>query len=136
MIGISLDETTSETDVKKIVEIFAEALGKPLISFEFSDKIQLPENLIRSTPYLTDPVFNSYHSETEMMRYLKRLENRDLALNRTMIPLGSCTMKLNAAAEMFSLSWPEFNNMHPFVPEDQAEGYLELIKDFEKIYVK
>jgi glycine dehydrogenase len=132
LIGISLDETTSETDVKKIVEIFAEALGKPLISFEFSDKIQLPENLIRSTPYLTDPVFNSYHSETEMMRYLKRLENRDLALNRTMIPLGSCTMKLNAAAEMFSLSWPEFNNMHPFVPEDQAEGYLELIKDFEK----
>ncbi len=78
---------------------------------------------------MTHEIFNSMHSETEMMRYMKKLENRDLALNRTMIPLGSCTMKLNAAAELFSLSWPEFGALHPFVPEDQAEGYTELIEN-------
>jgi glycine dehydrogenase len=81
---------------------------------------------------MTHPVFNTYHSETDMMRYMKKLENRDLGLNRTMIPLGSCTMKLNAAAEMFSLSWPEFGAIHPFVPKDQAQGYLELISNLEK----
>jgi glycine dehydrogenase len=91
----------------------------------------IPAELTRKSKFLEQTVFNSYHSETDMMRYLKKLENRDLALNRTMIPLGSCTMKLNAAAELFHLSWPEFANIHPFVPADQAEGYLELIRNLE-----
>jgi glycine dehydrogenase len=135
-IGISLDETTSNGDVNMILKVFAEAAGK-----NQSDKTDtakdvnvssLPPALARKSPVLNAPCFNRYHSETEMMRYMKKLENRDLALNRTMIPLGSCTMKLNAAAEMFSLSWPEFGNVHPFVPADQAAGYLELIHNLEK----
>ena len=132
-IGVSIDETTSKEDVKLLREIFASAnnIKAESISSE-SVNSSFPENLIRKSDFLTHPVFNSYFSETEMMRYMKKLENRDLALNRTMIPLGSCTMKLNAAAELFSLSWPEFGAIHPFVPKDQAAGYLELIQDLEK----
>lgn len=130
--GISLDQTTSAADVENILDVLAKAAGKETVKPEFSEKNRLPENLVRKSEFLTDEVFNTYHSETEMMRYMKKLENRDLALNRTMIPLGSCTMKLNAAAELFSLSWPEFANIHPFVPADQAQGYLELIDDLEK----
>jgi len=131
-VGISLDETTSLDDVNQILEIFALAAGKSFSTTRQRESCRLPEGLIRKSTYLADPVFNSYFSETEMMRYMKILENRDLALNRTMIPLGSCTMKLNAAAELFSLSWPEFANLHPFVPVDQAEGYKELITNLEK----
>ena len=136
-IGISLDETTTLADINVMLEIFAIANHKEFKTFvcdpvECSKITTLPEELDRKTPFLEQSVFNSYHSETEMMRYLKKLENRDLALNRTMIPLGSCTMKLNAAAELFHLSWPEFANIHPFVPADQAEGYLELIRELEK----
>ncbi len=135
-IGISIDETTGGQDIRKIVEIFNNALGKENDNIElteqFNSNFAFPAQLIRKSEYMTHPVFNSYHSETEMMRYLKKLENKDLALNRTMIPLGSCTMKLNAAAEMFSLSWPEFGALHPFVPAKQATGYAELIGNLEK----
>lgn len=130
-IGISLDETTGVQDISQIVKVFSIALDRQPVEVDITQTNRLPSNLLRTSPYLTDRVFNTYHSETEMMRYLKKLENRDLALNRTMIPLGSCTMKLNAAAELFSLSWPEFSNLHPFVPEDQAQGYLELIRNLE-----
>ncbi len=132
-IGVSIDETTSKEDVKLLSEIFASANGKKAESISSeSVNSSFPKNLIRKSDFLTHPVFNSYFSETEMMRYMKKLENRDLALNRSMIPLGSCTMKLNAAAELFSLSWPEFGSIHPFVPKEQAEGYLELIQNLEK----
>lgn len=136
-IGISLDETTSLEDVNLVLHIFASAAKK-----QFSEFVCNPDecNLIRTfapamdrqSEYLTEPVFNSYHSETEMMRYLKKLENRDLALNRSMIPLGSCTMKLNAVAELIPLSWPEFGAIHPFAPADQTEGYTILIRELEK----
>ena len=127
-IGISLDETTSGEDVREILAVFAMLLGFKAAQEDVSND-SLPPALERTSEFMTHPVFNTYHSETELMRYMKKLENRDLALNRTMIPLGSCTMKLNAAAELFSLSWPEFNALHPFVPEDQAEGYSELIEN-------
>lgn len=134
-IGISLDETTSKADVEEIINVLAEAAGKqaePLACCcKCHDNDCIPESLKRTTAYLTHRVFNSYHSETEMMRYMKKLEVKDLALNRAMIPLGSCTMKLNAAAEMMPLSWSEFGAIHPFVPADQAEGYLEMIHDIE-----
>jgi len=133
-VGISLDETTSIEYVKSLLKIFASANDKQFENFTQvkNSSSSIPENLQRKSYFLTHPVFNSYFSETEMMRYLKQLENKDLALNRSMIPLGSCTMKLNAAAEMFSLSWPEFGAIHPFVPKDQAAGYLELINNLDK----
>lgn len=135
--GVSLDETTTLADVNKIAEIIATVCGMPHSDYVCEPAycetlFSFPAAFNRSSQFLTHPVFNSYHSETDMLRYLKKLENRDLALNRTMIPLGSCTMKLNAAAEMFALSWPEFANIHPFVPATQAEGYHELISDLEK----
>ena len=130
-IGISLDEATSAQDAQDILSVFVKLRGfEPSQETEGGDSI--PEHLARTSDFMTHPVFNSLHSETEMMRYMKKLENRDLALNRTMIPLGSCTMKLNAAAELFSLSWPEFASIHPFVPIDQAEGYTELIENLGK----
>ncbi|MCF8235105.1 MAG: aminomethyl-transferring glycine dehydrogenase [Bacteroidales bacterium] len=133
-IGISLDETTTIDDINAIVKILVEANGREFESFGQPEEHlnAIPGKLQRKTDFLTQECFNRYHSETEMMRYLKKLENRDLALNRSMIPLGSCTMKLNAGVEMFALSWPEFANIHPFVPEDQAEGYKELINNLEK----
>jgi glycine dehydrogenase len=131
-IGFSIDETTSLSDVNGILEVFALAAGKPFEPTEELASSRISAEFERKSSFMTDPVFNRYHSETEMMRYMKKLENRDLALNRTMIPLGSCTMKLNAAAEMFALSWPEFANLHPFVPADQAAGYHELIQNLEK----
>jgi glycine dehydrogenase len=135
-IGISLDETTSFEDVSAILNVFARAAERKANSETIPGQAATnmsawPSSLIRKSIILSAQCFNSYHSETEMMRYLKKLENRDLALNRTMIPLGSCTMKLNAAAEMFPLSWPEFGSIHPFVPADQAEGYHELIRNLE-----
>lgn len=135
-IGISLDETTSKCDLNEILAVLAEAAGKPAPKIECcccQEENSIPENLRRTSAYLTEKVFNSYHSETEMMRYMKKLEVKDLSLNRAMIPLGSCTMKLNAAAEMMPLSWAEFGAIHPFVPADQAEGYLEMIHETEKL---
>jgi glycine dehydrogenase len=131
-VGISLDETTSRKDVEDVVRIFSKAVDKSYTGLEESNGgTCLPGKLLRKSSFLEHPVFNSYHSETDMMRYMKYLENKDLALNRTMIPLGSCTMKLNAAVQLFSLSWPEFGSIHPFVPTEQAKGYLELIGELE-----
>jgi len=136
-IGISLDETTDLGDVNLILCIMAISAGKLCSEFICKpgecEKINtLPDDLTRKSEILPQKVFSSYHSETEMMRYIKRLEIKDLALNRSMIPLGSCTMKLNAAVELFALSWPEFGNIHPFVPKDQVEGYQFLIRELEK----
>jgi glycine dehydrogenase len=133
-IGISIDETTTISDVNEILELFANANSKKFqpISELKHVNCKTSEKFKRSSEYLTHPVFNSHHSETEMMRYVKKLELKDLSLNRSMIPLGSCTMKLNAASELFSLSWPEFGAIHPFVPADQAEGYHILIAELEK----
>src|SRR5210317_376297 len=127
--SLTIDETTTLEDIDNLIlffnssnkEINIEKIEKDLGTI-FSD-----ESLIRDDEILTHPIFNIYHSETEMMRYLKKLENKDIALNRSMIPLGSCTMKLNAASEMLPISWPEFANLHPFAPVNQAEGYLEMI---------
>ena len=136
-IGISIDETVVHADVEAIINCLAEAAGKtaePLVCGGNCSAIAgaIPDDLCRKSEYLKEKVFNAYHSETEMMRYIKRLEEKDLSLNRAMIPLGSCTMKLNAAAEMMPLSWSHFGGMHPFVPADQAEGYLEMIHDIER----
>ncbi|MBU1370510.1 MAG: aminomethyl-transferring glycine dehydrogenase [Bacteroidetes bacterium] len=131
--GISLDETTSLDDVNKIVKVLCQLTDQKHTAYvcdpsECEQMSAIPLAFMRRSDYLTHEVFNRYQSETELMRYLKKLENRDLALNRSMIPLGSCTMKLNAAAELFSLSWPEFAQLHPFVPVEQAAGYMELIE--------
>jgi len=132
-VGISINETTTLDDLNDILEIFAQGEeGESVAMDDLIPESIIPENFARNTKYLEHPVFNSYHSETEMMRYLKQLEIKDLSLNRAMIPLGSCTMKLNPAATLFSLSWPEFGNIHPFVPQDQVAGYLELIEELEK----
>lgn len=137
VIGISIDETTNLDDVNTLVNIFASAAKKQFNEYvcipEECCRIKtIPEQFRRKSAYLQDKVFNSYHSETGMMRFLKKLEGKDLSLNRSMIPLGSCTMKLNAAAELFALSWPEFNSLHPFVPAEQVEGYHMMINELEK----
>ena len=134
-IGISIDETTGRPEIRAILEIFAKSQGKHFPDTQICktcQEVKIPESLIRSSKFLTNEVFSSYHSETEMMRYIKKLEVKDLSLNRAMIPLGSCTMKLNAAAEMLPISWPELGAIHPFVPSNQAVGYQELICNLEK----
>ena len=136
-IGISLDETTSKADVEKIVSVLANAADRTPLPIAFHDKAQvIPEKLQRTSDFMAHPVFNKYRSETQMMRYLKSLENKDLALNRSMIPLGSCTMKLNAVSEMMPVSWPEFTDIHPFVPKGQAAGYQLVINEMEDILCK
>jgi glycine dehydrogenase len=131
-LGISLDETTTRGDVERIWQIFAG--DDPAFTVAHLDAAvpsALPGALLRTSPFLTHPVFNRCHSETEMLRYLRRLADRDIALDRAMIPLGSCTMKLNATSEMIPITWREFAHLHPFAPADQAEGYRELIGDLE-----
>ena len=130
-VSISINETTNNSDIEKIICVFSEALSIDK-KIEKSFKTFIPEGNIRKTSFLTSSVFNKYHSETELMRYIKRLERKDLALNYSMISLGSCTMKLNAAAEMLPLSWSNWNNIHPFVPKNQALGYNEVIKSLQK----
>jgi glycine dehydrogenase len=133
-VGISLNETTTLDDVREILSIFNKEKQLPFYLEGLAKETgpALPDSLTRNSPYLTHSVFNSYHSETEMMRYLHRLESKDLSLNASMIPLGSCTMKLNAAAEMFPVSWPEFSRIHPFAPMEQARGYQALFKQLEE----
>jgi glycine dehydrogenase len=131
-ISLSLDETISIDNVNAVLSVFAEVSGKKHNSVECNGHCSegnIPSNLARKSSFLTQKIFNQYHSETEMMRYLKKLEVKDLSLNRAMIPLGSCTMKLNAAMEMIPFTWPEFTSIHPFVPKDQAAGYLEMINN-------
>lgn len=136
-ISIALDETTRFDDVKEIISIFAEVLGKNEIK-NFIDKtvetidVDFPDFIKRNSAYLTHPVFNTYRSETEMLRYIKMLESRDLSLTTSMIPLGSCTMKLNATSEMIPISYREFANIHPFVPLDQTLGYQQVFNELEK----
>ena len=140
-ISISLDETTTRENVAQLFDILLGAdhglnvsdLDEQIVSCGHSS---IPASLVRETPILTHPVFNSYHSETEMLRYIKRLENKDLALNHSMISLGSCTMKLNATAQMVPVSWPEFANMHPFAPRDQAQGYKQMIDELAEWLVE
>ncbi|GKX62749.1 glycine dehydrogenase (decarboxylating) [Pragia fontium] len=130
-VGISLDETTTVEDIQTLFDILigdSKAIDIDKLDSQcIAHSNSIPPSLLRKTPILTHPVFNRYHSETEMMRYMHRLERKDLALNQAMIPLGSCTMKLNAAAEMIPITWPEFAELHPFCPPEQAAGYQILI---------
>ncbi|MBK8323620.1 MAG: aminomethyl-transferring glycine dehydrogenase [Betaproteobacteria bacterium] len=135
-LGLSLDETTTRVDVETLWAVF---LGHPArfraAELE-STEDAIPAGLRRTTPYLTHPVFNRCQSETEMLRYLRRLADKDVALDRSMIPLGSCTMKLNATSEMIPVTWPEFGTMHPFAPPEQARGYRELVAGLEKMLIE
>ena len=131
-ISISLNETTTLKDLNAIIAVFDEAVNSnSLLLDSLLDSSIIPTELERKTSFLTDDVFNSYHSETEMMRYIKKLERKDLSLNHSMISLGSCTMKLNAASEMLPLSNPNWSSVHPFVPIEQAQGYQEMLSNLE-----
>jgi glycine dehydrogenase len=129
-IGISLDETVTLNDLYDLINCFENDVDPVAFSVEEDDELShIPQFAVRTSPFLTHPVFNTHHSETEMMRYIKQLENKDLALNTSMISLGSCTMKLNAASEMIPLSWMHWSRMHPFLPADQAEGYTQIVDE-------
>ena len=133
-IGISFDETVTFADLLAVVEIFASAAGKKGTTVTLSDDGSGPKwgaGLVRTSSYLTHPVFNAHRSESEMMRYIRSLERKDVGLDTSMIPLGSCTMKLNAASEMYPVSWEEFSRIHPFVPADQSEGYRQITSELE-----
>jgi glycine dehydrogenase len=136
-VGVALDETTTQSDVVSIINLFAKAAGKESPAVDVASamagiSLVYHEDLVRTSSYLTAPVFSAHRSETAMMRYIKYLEQKDLGLNEAMIPLGSCTMKLNSAAEMIPVTWPEFGKLHPFVPADQAKGYAQIFKELEK----
>ena len=130
-IGITIDESVSFEDLKEIVSIFCDEDISALNNLSAS----IPENLIRTSNYLTHSVFNDYQTETELMRYIRRLFNKDIALDTAMIPLGSCTMKLNSASEMMPVSWPEFSSIHPLVPANQIDGYIELTDELESMLI-
>ena len=132
-IGISLDETVSQNDLDDIVSVFKSASSDQVHGLQNHLPDRIPSSLLRTSSYLTHQVFNTHHSETQIMRYMHWLESKDLALNVSMIPLGSCTMKLNAASEMIPVSLPEFSGVHPFVPLDQVKGYQEVIQELEEM---
>ncbi|WDF68718.1 aminomethyl-transferring glycine dehydrogenase [Sphingobacterium oryzagri] len=134
IVGIAIDETTTFEDIQTIVKVFAKIKAKSLNDVDLhglADQLSssIPDALVRTSAYLTHPIFNSYHSESEMLRYIKSLESKDLSLCHSMIPLGSCTMKLNATTEMVPLTWAHFGGLHPFAPVDQTSGYMQLINE-------
>ena len=133
-VGISLDETTTRADIVALGQLFGATVDVDALDAATADA--LPPGLVRTSAFLTHPVFNTHHSEHELLRYLRSLADKDLAMDRTMIPLGSCTMKLNATAEMIPVTWPEFANIHPLAPADQATGYKELIDGLEAMLVE
>jgi len=140
-IGISLDETSTLEDIETVLNVFAQIKGEPIKAGSLDDSfgamsVSYPPQFQRTTPFLQHPVFHSYQSETAMMRYIKSLENKDLSLTASMIPLGSCTMKLNAATELLPLTWPEYACIHPFVPVEQAMGYYKIFRELEKALCK
>ena len=132
-LSLSVDETTTEADVELVWESFASVIDGeyPTVYSSVNESNVLPEDLERKTEFLTHPVFNSHHSETAMLRYIRKLSDKDIALDRSMIPLGSCTMKLNATTEMEAVTWPEFGGIHPFAPLDSVQGYLTMIRELE-----
>jgi len=133
LVSISINETTTIDDLNKIIEVFIQYTGKKIDKINvLNNSINIPNDYKRNTGFLKDKVFSKYHSETKLMRYIKSLENKDLALNRSMISLGSCTMKLNAASQMLPLSWNRWGNIHPFVPVNQAQGYEYILNKLEK----
>jgi len=132
-VGLSIDETTNLDDINWIIEVFAKAANKPNKRItQYPDEITVDPSFLRQTHFMNQEVFNLYRSETEMLRYIKRLEHKDISLAHSMIPLGSCTMKLNAATEMLPLSWIEFGGIHPFVPKNQARGYHEMMEELRR----
>ncbi|NYF34239.1 glycine dehydrogenase [Stenotrophomonas sp. JAI102] len=133
-VGISLDETATRADIVALGQLFGATVDVDALDAATADA--LPTDLVRTSAFLTHPVFNTHHSEHELLRYLRSLADKDLAMDRTMIPLGSCTMKLNATAEMIPVTWPEFANIHPLAPADQATGYKELIDGLEAMLVE
>lgn len=140
LFGLSFDETTTPKHVEELLKLFAEIKTQNQ-TFSFSEleakaQDQIPTRLLRNSKFLTHPVFNNYHSETEMLRYIFKLQGKDLSLAHSMIPLGSCTMKLNATAEMIPVTWPEFSNMHPFAPQNQTLGYQGLINELENMLIE
>ena len=132
-LGISLDERTSLDDIESLWRLFDKNTDLTIDQIKLSAQSGIPKRLLREDEPLAHPVFNSYQSETEMLRYLRKLSDKDIALDRAMIPLGSCTMKLNATAEMIPVGWPEFANIHPFAPNDQVSGYIEMIEEVESM---
>ena len=134
-VGISLDETTTREDIAALAALFG-ADASDIDALDAATADALPAALLRTSDFMTHPVFNTHHSEHELLRYLRSLADKDLAMDRTMIPLGSCTMKLNATAEMIPVTWPEFGNLHPLAPADQAQGYQELIAGLEAMLVE
>src|SRR6185295_15342498 len=135
-VGIALNETVTTADVRDIVNVFARAMGKPEPNIdletagrEASASDGYPAALRRKSAFLTHPVFNTHRSETQMMRYIRTLERKDIGLDTSMIPLGSCTMKLNAATEMLPVTWEHFSRVHPFAPTDQTQGYAQLVQE-------
>ncbi|KAJ8702254.1 glycine decarboxylase subunit P [Pleurotus ostreatus] len=133
-VGVTLDESVGPIDIMALINVFASAASLPPVersSLALPEKVAIPSHLRRSTDILPHPVFNKHHSETEMMRYIEHLASKDIGLVHSMIPLGSCTMKLNSTSSMIPLTWPEFSNVHPFAPADQVKGYLTVIKELE-----